>query len=106
MTRDFERYPLYKVIFADLLSANKLLIVLTILVVLSALSTVWVTHQTRILIAEKGNLLVEHQSLEGEYLNLRLEEKTHSHQSKIEDTATQDLKMKLVPPEQEVIIIE
>lgn len=53
MVRDFERYPLYKVIFEDLVSANKLLIVLTILVVLSALSTVWITHQTRILVAKK-----------------------------------------------------
>lgn len=48
-----ERYPLYKVIFEDLVSANKLLIVLTILVVLSALSTVWITYQTRILVAKK-----------------------------------------------------
>lgn len=30
--RDFERYPLYKVIFEDLGFVNKLLIVLTILV--------------------------------------------------------------------------
>lgn len=52
MVRDFERYPLYKVIFEDLV-LYKLLIVLTILVVLSALSTVWITHQTRILVAKK-----------------------------------------------------
>lgn len=106
MVRDFERYPLYKVIFEDLVSANKLLIVLTILVVLSALSTVWITHQTRILVAKKSNLVVENQSLEQEYLNLRLEEKAHSLHSDIESFATQKLKMKSVLAEQEVVIIE
>ncbi|OOS01468.1 cell division protein FtsL [Canicola haemoglobinophilus] len=106
MARDFDRYPLHKVILEDLVSANKLLIILIILVVLSALGTVWLTHQTRILISEKGNLILENQSLEQEYLNLRLEEKTYSLHSRIEYLATQELKMKLVPAEQEVLIIE
>lgn len=74
----FRTPPLYKVIFGGLALANKLLIVLTILVVLSALSTVWITLSNCILVAKKSNLVVENQSLEQEYLNLRLEEKAHS----------------------------
>lgn len=106
MAGELDRYPLSKVIWDDLLSANKTLIILVILVIVTALGTVWITHQTRLLIAEKGNLIIENQSLENEYLNLTLEEATQSLSSRIENIATQNLKMKRVPVEQEVLIVE
>ncbi|SPY32242.1 protein FtsL [Pasteurella canis] len=77
---------------------------LLLLIVITALATIWMTHQTRILVAEKGQLVLEHQALENEYLNLKLEEATQSDNS-IEAIASQ-LGMKRVQPEQEVLILE
>lgn len=50
-----ERYPLQQIILEDLFSANKLLFLLMFSVLLTAFGTIWITHQTRGLIAEKMN---------------------------------------------------
>ena len=71
----------------------------------SALGTVWLTHQTRGLVAEKGDLVLQHQALENEYLNLRLEEATLSDNTRIEAIAKQ-FGMQRATPEQEVVILE
>ncbi|EJS85543.1 cell division protein FtsL [Pasteurella multocida subsp. multocida str. P52VAC] len=49
--------------------------------------------------------MLEHQALENEYLNLKLEEATQSDNTRIEAIARQ-LGMKRVEPEQEVLILE
>ncbi len=105
MLESQDRYPLQNIILDDLFSANKTLIALLFLIVMTALGTIWITHQTRILVAENGQLVLEHQALENEYLNLKLEEATQSDNTRIEAIARQ-LGMKRVGPEQEVLILE
>lgn len=50
-----ERYPLRQVILDDLTSHNKVALLLLVGVVISAVATIWITHQTRLLTAEQGD---------------------------------------------------
>jgi cell division protein ftsL len=101
-----ERYPLQHLLVEDIFSANKLMAVLLILILLSAFGTIWMTHQTRGLISENGQLVVQHQALENEYRNLQLQEATESDNTRVESIAIGTLNMKRVEPEQEVVIVE
>jgi len=101
-----ERYPLQYVVLQDLFELNKTVIALMLLIAVTAVSTVWITHQTRLLVAEKGELVFEKQALENEYVNLKLEETTLSDNTRIEAIATVRLGMSRVKPEQEVVILE
>ncbi|MDU8924104.1 cell division protein FtsL [Pasteurellaceae bacterium LIM206] len=101
-----ERYPLQSIIVEDLFSANKLVMVLVAAIVLTAIATVWMTHNTRALVTEKGELVFEKQALENEYLNLQLEETTQSDNTRIEAIATSKLGMERVNPDKEVVILE
>lgn len=98
-----ERYPLQEVLIKDLLLANKLVILLLLAIVASALGTVWLTHQTRMLVSEKGELIFQKQALENEYLNLQLEETTMSDKVIIEAKAI-TLGMKPISSDQEIIV--
>ncbi|MCI7478972.1 cell division protein FtsL [[Pasteurella] aerogenes] len=106
MLTNSERYPLQQIILDDLFSANKLVFCLMFSVLLTALGTIWITHQTRGLIAEKNELVFQQQALENEFLNLKLEEATQSDNTRIESIATEKLKMKGITADQEVIILE
>lgn len=99
------RYPLHNIVLDDLFANNKVLLLLLFLVLLSALSTIWITHHTRLLITEKGNLVIQQQALDNEFVNLTLEENTYSHNVIIEKKANA-LGMQTVKPEQEVLILE
>ncbi|MGQ0285746.1 cell division protein FtsL [Pasteurellaceae bacterium 22721_9_1] len=100
-----QRYPLQEVFLEDMFSANKVVIALLLAIVLTALGTIWVTYQTRVLVSEKGALVFEKQALENEYVNLRLEETTLSDNRYIETMAT-NIGMKRIDPVQEVVILE
>ena len=103
MLSNSERYPLQTIIINDLFSSNKLAGVLLLATVITAVGTI--THQTRMLTAEKGDLVFAKQALENEYLNLKLEETAQSDKTRIELFATQ-LGMKQVDSSQEVVILE
>lgn len=100
-----QRYPLQHLILEDIFSANKMVILLLAIILITGLSTIWLTHQTRALVSEKGALVFEKQVIENEYVNLRLEETTLSHNERIESMASR-IGMKAVEPAQEVVIIE
>lgn len=70
-----ERYPLRQVILDDLTSHNKVALFLLFGVIISAVATIWITHQTRLLTAEQGKLVSVKQKLESQYTHLQLEEK-------------------------------
>ncbi|WP_032091873.1 MULTISPECIES: cell division protein FtsL [Pasteurellaceae] len=106
MLKNSERYPLQTILLEDLFVSNKLVMVLLMLVLITALGTIWITHQTRGLIAQKSELVLQHQALENEFLNLKLEEATQSDNTRIEAIATGKLQMKAIEPEQEVLILE
>ncbi|TDQ57998.1 cell division protein FtsL [Mesocricetibacter intestinalis] len=101
-----ERYPLQHIVIEDLFSTNKLALVLLFSIVLTGIGTVWMTHKTRALVSEKGELTFEKQALENEFLNLKLEETTQSDNTRIEAIATVKLGMKHVESDQEVVILE
>ncbi len=105
MLENNDRFPLQEIIMEDLFTSNKLVLILLLAITISALSTVWITHQTRGLVAEKGDLVLQHQALENEFLNLKLEEATLSDNTRIEAIAKQ-LGMQRATPEQEVVILE
>ncbi len=106
MLTNSERYPLNNIVLEDLFASNKLAVFLLLMIVITAVGTVWITHQTRMLISEKGELVFAKQALENEYLNLKLEETTQSDNTRIENIATQQLGMKRVEGDQEVVILE
>ncbi|ERH28047.1 cell division protein FtsL [Aggregatibacter sp. oral taxon 458] len=105
MLQNNDRYPLQEIIIEDLFTSNKLVLILLFAITASALGTVWITHQTRGLVAEKGELVLQHQALENEFLNLKLEEATLSDNTRIEAIAKQ-LGMQRATSEQEVVILE
>ena len=105
MLQNNDRYPLQEIIIEDLFTSNKLVLILLFAITASALGTVWITHQTRGLVADKGELVLQHQALENEFLNLKLEEATLSDNTRIEAIAKQ-LGMQRATSEQEVVILE
>ncbi|SSZ30393.1 cell division protein FtsL [Aggregatibacter aphrophilus] len=67
MLENNDRFPLQEIIMEDLFTSNKLVLLLLLAITISALGTVWITHQTRGLVAEKGDLVLQHQALENEF---------------------------------------
>ena len=105
MLENNDRFPLRNIILEDLFTSNKLVLILLLAITLSALGTVWLTHQTRGLVAEKGDLVLQHQALENEYRNLQVQEATEGDNTRIEAIAKQ-FGMQRATPEQEVVILE
>ena len=99
MLENSERYPLQHILVEDIFSSNKLIVVLLLLILASAMGTIWMTHQTR-------GLISENQALENEYRNLQLQEATESDNTRVESIAIGTLKMQRVQSEQEVVIFE
>ena len=106
MLENSERYPLQHILVEDIFSSNKLIVVLLLLILASAMGTIWMIHQTRGLISENGQLVLQHQALENEYRNLQLQEATESDNTRVESIAIGTLKMQRVQSEQEVVIFE
>ncbi|MDO4626030.1 MAG: cell division protein FtsL [Pasteurellaceae bacterium] len=106
MLSNSERYPLNTIIADDLFSSNKLIMILLFAITLTAFGTVWLTDKTRELVSQNGDLVIEQQALENEYINLQLEETTLSDNARVEAIANVKLGMKKVVPEQEVVILE
>ncbi|THA06766.1 cell division protein FtsL [Rodentibacter pneumotropicus] len=106
MLENNERYPLQNLLVEDLFSANKLVSLLLLLILVSAMATIWLTHQTRGLISESGQLVLQHQALQDEYRNLQLQEATEGDSTRVEFIAIGTLKMKRIDSDQEVVILE
>ncbi|WP_373603964.1 cell division protein FtsL [Aggregatibacter sp. HMT-949] len=106
MLENNERYPLQNLLVEDLFSSNKLIALLLVLILISAMGTIWITHQTRGLISTNGELVLQHQALQDEYRNLQLQEATEGDSTRVESIAIRTLKMKRVEGDQEVIILE
>ena len=100
-----ERYPLRQVILDDLTSHNKVALLLLIGVVISAVATIWITHQTRLLTAEQGKLVSVKQKLESQYTHLQLEENSKSQKLRIEAVA-EKFGLQPIKKEQEIILVE
>ena len=100
-----ERYPLGQEIFEDLIGKNKVALLLLSLIIITALATIWVTAQTRLLTSEQGKLVKINRKLESQYVHLQLEENSASRQNKI-DAYANKAELQAIKKEQEVILLE
>ncbi|MDC9593702.1 cell division protein FtsL [Xenorhabdus sp. IM139775] len=100
-----ERHGLVGVIGRDLIRNAKLPLILLVAVVVSAISVVTVTHQTRLLIVEKEHQVIQLDALDIEWRNLLLEENALGDHSRVERIATEKLQMQHVDPGKENIVI-
>ncbi len=97
-------FGLFNALFSDLSEKLKFVLLLTLLLFITGLGSVWITHNTRLLIIEKDNLSFQLQSLENEAVNLTLEETTLSDKSRIESIATNNLHMQPIAHSQRVFM--
>lgn len=101
-----ERHGLAGVIGGDLLRNAKLPLILLAAVLVSAVLVVTTVHHTRLLTAEREQLVLERDALDIEWRNLILEENALGDHSRVEQIATEKLHMQHVDPAQENIIVK
>ncbi|MBS0968880.1 cell division protein FtsL [Chimaeribacter arupi] len=101
-----ERHGLVGVIGGDLLRHGKIPVILLIAVLVSAILVVTTAHRTRLLTAEREQLVLERDALDIEWRNLILEENALGDHSRVEQIATQKLQMQHVDPAQENIVVK
>lgn len=97
---------LVTVIGSDLLSFSKLPMLLLGCVLVTAMSIVMVTFDTRILMDQREQLILEQDKLNVEWRNLILEEEVWGKQNRVLQIAIDRLNMNYVELEQESVVIE
>ncbi|MCG7498186.1 cell division protein FtsL [Vibrio sp. Of7-15] len=95
---------LARTIGLDLFSIGRWQFILLIFIFISAIGVVLVTHNTRQMIDQRENLLLEKDLLDGEWRNLILEENALAEHSRVQRLAMEELEMKRPEPDKEVII--
>ena len=98
-----ERHALPGVIGDDLLRFGKLPLCLFICIILTAVTVVTTAHHTRLLTAQREQLVLERDI---EWRNLILEENALGDHSRVERIATKKLQMQHVDPSQENIVVQ
>lgn len=101
-----ERHGLVGVIFSDILRHGKLPMLLLISVLASAMAVVTISHKTRLLTAQREQLVLERDALDIEWRNLILEENALGDHSRVERIANDKLHMQHVDPSQEIIVVQ
>lgn len=101
-----ERHSLPLVIADDLWRNNKLFLLLFVAVLVTAVLVVTTTHYTRLLTAQREQLVLERDALDIEWRNLILEENALGDHSRVERIASEKLHMQHVEPAQENIVIQ
>lgn len=94
---------LLHIILADLKRLRGLLL-LTVLLVVSSLVVVYLSHQSRELMAEREDLLRERDALDIEWRHLVIEESALAEHSRIEQLAQRNLQMQRPDDDQEVLV--
>ncbi|VFP85911.1 cell division protein FtsL [Candidatus Erwinia haradaeae] len=69
-----KRYSLPQIIFIDLMHNSKIEISLLVMILISAISVVCITYQTRLCVAQREQLFLQRNALDIEWRNLILEE--------------------------------
>ncbi|WP_241650351.1 cell division protein FtsL, partial [Rosenbergiella collisarenosi] len=88
-----ERHSLPAVIGGDLLRHGKLPIILLISVLVTSIMVVITTQKTRLLTAQREQMVLEKDSLDIEWRNLILEENALGDHSRVERLAVEKLHM-------------
>jgi len=101
-----ERHALPGVIRDDLLQHGKLPLCLFICIIVTAVTVVTTAHHTRLLTAQREQLVLERDALDIEWRNLILEENALGDHSRVERIATEKLQMQHVDPSKENIVVQ
>jgi len=101
-----ERHALPGVIGRDLLRHAKLPLALFIAIIVTSVMVVTTAHQTRLLTAQREQMVVERDALDIEWRNLILEENALGDHSRIERIAKEKLQLQHVDPAQENIVVQ
>ena len=95
---------LAQVIGRDLISIGRIPLILLVLVLISAMGVVLITHHSRQLIAQQEQLLIERDQLDIEWRNQILEESSLAEHSRIERLAEQEMEMQRPSRDSEIIV--
>ncbi|RUO71896.1 cell division protein FtsL [Idiomarina ramblicola] len=99
-----QRYPnLTKMLLQDLLQ-HKWILLLSVVVIVNALSIVYTAHLNRKLTAERDDLLSYRDTLDREWRHLVVEQNALTEHSRVERIAQEQLGMRDVEPAQEVLV--
>lgn len=99
-----QRYPsLTKMLLQDLLN-HKWVLLLSVVVIVNALSVVYTAHLNRNLTAERDDLLSYRDKLDREWRHLVVEQNALTEHSRVERIAQEQLGMRDVKSEQEVLV--
>ena len=79
-------------------------LILAFAILISALSVVYVTHESRQLIAQQEKLLMQRENYDVEWRNQILEENSLAEHSRIERLAETELKMQRPSVDNEIVI--
>lgn len=101
-----ERHSLPGVIAGDLLRNGKLPVCLFVAIVITAVIVVTTAHKTRLLTAQREQMVVERDALDIEWRNLILEENALGDHSRVERIAKDKLQLQHVDPSQENIVVQ
>lgn len=95
---------LTKQVLQDIFHVGRFPLILLILVLVTSLGTVYITQQTRSVVARHDELQSEREQLDVEWHNLMLEEYSLSEHSKIEAIAREQLNMIRPDGQHEIIV--
>ncbi|MDR5615679.1 MAG: cell division protein FtsL [Arsenophonus sp.] len=100
-----EKYNLIRIISYDIFRHGFIQMILLIVIIISAISIITVSYETRLLTAQKDLITEENDLLDIEWRNLILEEISLGNHNRIERLAIDKLHMIHVNPMQEHILI-
>jgi cell division protein FtsL len=95
---------LLSIIFRDLISVGRWNLLVLILILVSAMGVVWITHHTRQAITQKDMALEQRLKLDEQWRNLILEESALAEHSRVTKLAVSELEMKRPDSNKEVIV--
>ncbi|MEC6797812.1 MULTISPECIES: cell division protein FtsL [Photobacterium] len=88
----------------DLVTVGLVPLILAFTILISALSVVYITHESRQLIAQQEKLLMQRETYDVEWRNQILEENSLAEHSRIERLAETELKMQRPSVDNEIVI--
>ncbi|AKC60310.1 cell division protein FtsL [Blochmannia endosymbiont of Camponotus (Colobopsis) obliquus] len=101
----YERYDLVKIIKSDLFFYGKYSLILLVLIEIVSLLIVLTTYQTKQLIMDQEQIMLEKEALDIEYRHLIIEENVLGNNNRVEHIALNDLQMQYINPASENICI-
>jgi cell division protein FtsL len=95
---------LARLIARDIVSVGRVPAILLILILISALAVVYITHQSRQMIAQQEQLFIERDQLDIEWRNQILEENSLAEHSRVERFAEEEIDMKRPSAKNEIVV--